>query len=757
MKNIKSNWFIKLAFVITIAFSAASCLKEDALSLAKPIPQGEMISFNIQQGWNDTELTKSSATSYGSLLSKQHLVSEDKSESMGLGVYQQPNTAWFEPETRGSMVSAAAFNEFMAFGYKTTGTTTTRMFTTYHQKGGTMWEKPVDVNGGENANGYYWPGADYTCSFFGIAMSDNKLTNEYFYSNVTTTTNDAGQIVSFDYTVPTDATDQPDIMVASATNLAGDGSQGATLNFKHILTAINIKVGETMQNGTIESITFKNIYGKGTYTLESGVWSGLREFNQLHDYTVNLGTGFSTSTTTQPNTQVNAADATFMVIPQTLSANAEIEIMFKHAGTAEAISIKGSLAGSSWPQGRVVSYLINVKPDGNLVFTSNVIAQDAHYVIVPLTIKANNLSDKGWTMESDNPAVTLKSELSTLQQQGLWTENELGGKTLTSKTTGNVITVYAFLEENLTDANRNFTLSLKNTATGEIVDTKTITQLCMSSARSERIEETSYVPWGFKWDRKVVYHAKPDFNIWNFNIRDLFAAVLFNSIGEDIKEKYPEAVESGVLTVTPNYQWIIFANMNVSTDITIDYGKLDNLNGVGESEDSGHVNTEGLYYYKGISSISDLETLLDDEKSSFSDNAISKVVTGSLDDVSYVSKFAAKSCVMKNRFWAETIKEEAEAGTVEYQIPVLSSDETSRTDDNFNYLEWYLPAKDQYSLIETAETNSNYQLNGVYWTSTAVSNDNVNSYIYTPGGTGVGTDDRMKTHLVRCMRKVTQQ
>lgn len=744
MKNIKSNWFIKLAFVIAIAFSAASCLKEDALSLAKPIPQGEMISFNIQQGWNDTELTKSSATSYGSLLSKQHLVSEDKSESMGLGVYQQPNTAWFEPETRGSMVSAAAFNEFMAFGYKTTGTTTTRMFTTYHQKGGTMWEKPVDVNGGENANGYYWPGADYTCSFFGIAMSDNKLTDKYFYSNVTTTTNDAGQIVSFDYTVPTGAADQPDIMVASATNLAGDGSQGATLNFKHILTAINIKVGETMQNGTIESITFKNIYGKGTYTLESGVWSGLREFNQLHNYTVNLGTGFSTSTTTQPNTQINAADATFMVIPQTLSANAEIEIMFKHAGAAEAISIKGSLAGSSWPQGRVVSYLINVKPDGNLVFTSNVIAQDAHYVIVPLTIKANNLS-KGWTMESDNSAVTLKSELSTLQQQGYWTVNELGGKTLTSTTTGNEITVYAFLEENLTDANRNFTLSLKNTATGEVVDTKTITQLCMSSARSERIEETSYVPWGFKWDRKVVFQVSPGLS---FDFARLFGAVLFEYTANNIIEQYGA---SDYVTVEIGGRVL---GMSYDTKVTIDYSKIAQLNGAFSGSD-GHTNTSYLYNYKGVSAVSQIETYLRDEAISnnynFNENS-----TGTSDGES-IEKFAAKSCAMKNKYYAETVTQDAGSGTVTYQVAVLSSDETSSTTDNFNYLEWYLPAKDQYSLIETAETNSNYQLNGVYWTSTAVSNDNINSYIYTPGGTGVGTDDRMKTHLVRCMRKVTQQ
>lgn len=752
MKDIKTIWISRLAVVLAVATSATACLKEDILGVAEPVPQGEMIRFDIQRGWDDDEITRSSDNEYGKLLSKHLLVSDDKSQSIEMGAYQQSIDSWFEPETRGTMVQADAFNEFMAFGYKTSGTTTTQMFNTYHQKDGGMWEKPVGAAGGDNENGYYWPGSDWSCSFFGIAMSDNKLTNQNFYNNVTTTTNAAGQIVSFDYTVPEAAVDQPDIMVASATNLPGDGSQGATLDFKHILTAINVKVGATMQNGTIESISFNNIYGKATYNLESGVWSNLREFNELHNYTVDLGEGFAT-TPSQNGTQINSTGATFMVIPQTLSSSAEIEIRFKHAGAAEAISIKGALTGSSWPQGKVVNYLINVKPDGNLVFTSTVIAQDAHYVIVPLTIKANNLS-KGWTMESNSPAVTLKTELTTLQQQGYWTVNELGSQSITSTITGNEVYVYAFLEENVSETNRDFTLTLKNAATGTVVDTKTITQLGMSSARSERIEETSYVPWGFKWDRKVVYHAAPSWSGNSFGAiaRNLFAAVLFNSIGQDLVEKYPEAVENGVLTVQPNYTNILFWSMNTSTDIIIDYGKLDNLAGAAADELNGLGNTTDLYYFNGISSISDLETLLDTEKSAFAESAVTKSSDGSLDDTSYITDFAAKSCVMKNKFWAETITEEADGGTVEYQIPVLTSDETASTSDNFNYMTWYLPAANQYADIYQAENNSNYQLNGVYWTSTADANDNLNSYIYTPG-TGISLDDRMNTHLVRCMRK----
>ncbi len=581
-------------------------------------------------------------------------------------------------------------------------------------------------------------------------MSDKKLTDQSFYSNVQTTTNSSGQIVSFDYTVPDSSAGQPDIMVASATGLPGDGSEGAVLNFKHILTAINIKVGETMQNGTIESIKFKNIYGKATYNIQSGIWSGLREFNQLHEYSVNLGSGFGTTVSepdapsSQTNTQINATNATFMVIPQTLPTNAEIEIMFKHAGAANAISIKGSLAGTSWPQGRVVNYLINVKPDGNLVFTSTVVAQDAHYVIVPLTIKANNLS-KGWTIESDSEAVTLKSELSALQQQGYWTVNELGSQTLSGTTAGNEIKVYAFLEENLSTENRNFTLSLKNTATGEVVDTKTITQLGMSSARSERIEETSYVPWGFKWDRKVVLQVTPG---WSLNFTKLFGAVLFQYTANDVIEQYGAGEYVSVDVETVN---IFGLKLSYDTKVTIDYSKLAQLNGAFSSSD-GHSNTSYLYNYKGVSAISQVETYLREEAEKNNYNFNDNGSTGNSDGES-IEKFAAKSCAMKNKYFAETKTQDAGGGTVTYQVAVLSSDETASSSDSFNYLDWYLPAQNQYSEIESVETNTAYQLNGIYWTSTAVSNDNINSYIYTPGGTGVGTDDRMKTHLVRCMRR----
>lgn len=791
MKNIKNIQFGKLAIIAAIAFMATSCQQDEVLDQYDPKPQGEMISFHIQRGWDFDKISRSTGTQYGEHISDNNLVSEDNSESMKMGIYQQSINTWFDGAgSRGTMVQAADFKEFMAFGYKTKDGATEEFFTSYHHKDNDKansledagWEKPVNT---DNPNGVYWPGSDYTCSFFGISMSDGKLTDTTsgtsVYNNVTTKKNTADQIIGFDYTVPALAVNQPDIMVAAANNIPGDGSSSVSLDFKHILTAVNVKVGvktgeTTMPNGKITSIKFKNIYGKGTYSVETNAWSGFREWANgdgtagstgigLQEYSVDLGDeGYTTNGITQ-NTQVNTVNATFMMLPQSLPSNALIEIEYLHAGAATPIKLTAPIGGSSWNMGVETNYLINISPNKDLMFISAITDKDAHYVMVDFSIKAKNLTNKGWKMvasANDDSSVTLRTDLSELQQQGYWTVNERGASSITitdaDKINSDEVKVWAFVEENLGSTNRTITLELYNAATNELADTKTFTQLCMSSARSERLQETGEVPWGFKWDRKVTYHAAPyiDWNNVSWNnigntLKNLFAAVLFNSIGQDIAKKYPDAVNTGVLTVNPHEIWFLIT-INDYTDITIDYGKLDNLGTIAQSENDGLTNTDGLYYFKGIASISDLETLLDNEKAGFAANAVTKKEEGTLTDNSYISNFAAKSCVMKNKFYAEQKTVEEDGGSRTYYVPVLSSEETASKTDNFNYLNWYLPASTEYVGINTAEGTGAYKLDGVYWTSTAVADDNVNSYIYTPA-TGEDTDDRMKPHLVRCKRK----
>lgn len=770
MKNIKNIRLGQLAMIAAIALGTTACQQDEVLDQYDPESQGELISFHIQRSWDFDKISRNAGNQYGEHISDNNLVSEDNSESMKMGVYQQPIGSWFGgANSRGTMVQAADFSEFLAFGYKTKtengSATTSEIFkSSYHNIDNNTtnnsedagWEKPVGT--GDNANGYYWPGSDYTCSFFGISMSDNKLTDNdsetSVYKNVTTNENTAGQIIGFDYTVPALAVNQPDIMVAAANNIPGDGSQNVSLDFKHILTAVNVKVGvktgeTTMPNGKITSIKFKNIYGKGTYSLETNAWSGFREWANgdgtagstgigLQEYSVDLGEGYETNGITT-NTQVNTVNATFMMLPQSLPSDAVIEIEYLHAGTATPVKLTAPIGGSSWNMGVEINYLINISPNQDLMFISAITDKDAHYIMVDFNIKAQNLSTSGWKMEasaSDGSTVTLKTELTDLQEQGYWTENQRGESTITNTASGDEIKVWAFVEENLGSTNRTITLKLYNAATNELEDTKTFTQLCMSSARSERLQETGEVPWGFKWDRKVTYVASPHIDsIWNIDWSELFAAVLFEIAANNvIEEHFADNPNQEIIKVEVGGRIL---GMSYRTTVTVDYTKLDELGDVGKSDTDGHTNTVGLYYFNGISAISDIETLLDEAMANYPDG-VSKTVTGSLTDNTYISNFAAKSCVMKNKFQAEETNE----GEVTLTTPILNNSE----------LNWYLPASTEYAGIDTAEGTGTYKLDGVYWTSTAKDDDNVSSYIYTPG-TGIGTDDRMTPHLVRCKRK----
>ena len=709
MKKIKSIHIGKFAWVMAMVFTATACQQDEIIEMAKPTPQGEYISFHIQRGWDYDEISRSAESEYGNHLSNHILVSEDKTESIEMSTYQQPIDSWFNgANSRGTMVKAEDFVEFRAFGYKTSKSTSTteRMFVTYHHKDNNTdeskedagWEKPTDS---VNPNGFGWPGSDYTCNFFGIAMSDNKLTNTDFYKNVTTTANDAGQIISFDYTVPEAAIDQPDVMVAFTGDVAGNGDDGATLNFEHILTAINIKVGvkegeTTMPNGKIKSITFKNIYGKSTYTLETGVWSKMREFGDLRDFSVNVGTeGFSTNNINQ-TTKVNANNATLMMLPQTLHSDAAVVIEYLHEkGTTATIS--APLGGMNWPMGKEVNYLISISPAGDLMFTSSVPAIDAHYVIVPLTISNTpnaNVDNKNWRMTakfSNEDAATdihLRTELSTLQAQGYWTDNEFGSdddNDITRSTQGENINVYAFIPENNSTTSRNVELTLYAGSSDKAAASMKFTQLGLNNQNGERIEETGYVPWGFSWDSDTSVEYTVEYSLFDTVFKRLMA-IIYGYFSD------------GLITSDGGY-------LGSDLKITIHLNKVptDNL-GVND-EDSGYENTKTIYGYKGLDSIENLVSTIEEWGG--------KNTQGEMPQ--NPSEYAARSCIMKNKFKKITKSQTSGGESASEDYPVLeSNDDLYDGNETFDYFVWYLPAKNEYELLNGAEGDGTYKLEGEY-------------------------------------------
>lgn len=757
MKDIKRIWIGRLAFaVVAIAIVASSCQKEEILDIAKPFPAGEFISFNIERGWEPDQITRSGENDYGKHKADYILTSEDNSQSINMGAYQQPIDTWFEEQTRGTMIQGDAFNEFMAFGYKTTGTTTTRMFTTYHQKGGTMWEKPVDVNGGENANGFPWPGAEYTCSFFGIAMSDNKLTNESFYSNVTTTTNDAGQIISFDYTVPDAAVDQPDVMVASATNLAGDGSQGATLAFNHILTAINIKVGNaTVESDitgiTINSITFNNIYAKAAYTIATNSWTNTAFYDTKKSFKVDFNGAAADEETynyqSGSGAIMNGTAATLMMIPQTLRNDATVTVKYTLTGDGikrEVTSI-ANIGGSVWEAGKAINYILNIDNRDGVEFLTQDSYQDAHFIILPLNIKYQNPGGTV-TLKAVDPTtkesvdwVEFRSNLVEVENDGWWADptqiyNVDSDGNQTAVTTNNPyarsesLTVtaagqyFAFITENIGDSNREveFQLLINNV----LKDNISITQLCPTwngdgTKGCERIEEGEPLPWGYSWklnDGEEKYEV----------------VVKTDGILNTIFSNIVNWLYGGAATHPGDGNWW-------NTDYTrfvFDYTDFintmsDATSGAGSTND-GLQNSIYMFNYSASGTMLGFyEYLLQN-----GGNEESATFTG----ISY-TEYATKEALKKNKV---KVLIGSSGGSAEHN-PVI---ESSMTDL------WYLPATGEVSVLQ----NNTNMISGVetvmntgdiFWTSTAA--ETPNAYSYTFGGT-TQTEDRDNPHRVRAIR-----
>lgn len=189
----------------------------------------------------------------------------------------------------------------------------------------------------------YWPtGKLMFYAYYPAATASNGITQG---ANASTLT----------YTVPSTPANQPDLMTARATDqqyTSGDGT--AALTFNHALCAIKFQTGTDIAGGTINSITFNNIYTSGTYNLDTQTWSSTTSGNKSF-------TGLSKTTTEGTSgTAILTGDNTLMMIPQTFDNNNQtITIDFTVGGTPHTLSYV--LNGTSWGQGQCITYTITTE------------------------------------------------------------------------------------------------------------------------------------------------------------------------------------------------------------------------------------------------------------------------------------------------------------------------------------------------------------------------------------------------------------
>lgn len=670
---------------VLLSASLFSCSSDDFLGKAETNTDG--ISFGVSTENGASTRANNSADGYTA--ARYTLRSDNSADTLcvravvtdGIG-----NSNAGRPATRAAM-QTNMYNDFkVVAAVKENGNVGTQYYMDdVATKTGTNWV-PSKV--------YYWPGSNRQLRFLAWAPTDAAFQSVPNNPNATT----------LQYTTPAEAKNQRDI-VAAATGFISNPSNDATctpvgLQFKHLCTAVIIKTGKTMTAGTIKSVSLKGVKNSGTYDMVSSVWT---LNNSTDDFTISPNQ--ATTSTTPNGTDLNAGESTFMLLPQTLGADSKLEVAFHDNISGRDRILSASLNGAIWPMGKTVTYRLSITPEYELKFVTEPTLQDAHYVIYPIKIKVDNNLKGGWTMKSNSSSVTLRKDLTDLEELGYWIEEDRGTQTITGTETGE-LTVYAFLEENIGWEKRNVVLELSPTGYPSAIPAKfTVTQLCPSwitdGLGCERIEDGDY-QWGFLWDEgtNITY--------------DLSKVHWF----------YRGALDLYLRLFTNYGKFITRDTWAFPKKITINFNEVKSPD-VAKSATDGKKNTEELYNYNGVSEAAALMQLLE-RWGGIPDKTLPTNPT----------EFAVRAAVMKNKFNKE-VKTTAD-GTIER--PVLKAAN----------LVWYLPAKDEYSKIKDYD----YPLSGNYWTSTAsdVDKDNDHSYKYTEG---VGTSLEIRTTKlhVRAVRK----
>ena len=737
MRNYCFSHFVMMT-VIATAILMVSCVRDEVVSSSYDPMRSETICFGDASDWGDMEsVTRSGATA--NRLGKHDLTSADGDFTLPMGVYVENGIHSINtPETRGSVVNSkddiSNFNVWATLTKSDNSTMNYFKDVAYQKKNDNVF---YPVNQDEE---YYWPGSG-KLDFTAIANTPES-------GFTATMTGDA--LTSFSYTVPSDATQQPDIMVATADDIAGDRNTSVPLNFKHIMSAVNIQIGKVVK-GEIRSITLTGVYNKGTYNIATRKWSV--DTSSKSDYQVKFADGdtFTSTGNEAAGTSVNASDATFMFIPQEPGEGAEMVIEFYDKTTGRLYSdaagaykpaLRGSIAGDIWDMAKTTNYILSIDQSFTLTIEPTGKKLDAHYIISEVNITVDGIANWQITAKAnDNAAVTILpfEEANPLAKQGFWTDKEVdasGNETTKSARgsssypgSGNITAkkFLLFIPENISDKDREISIILSSTDNDKPAETtKVLLQKNPNWTGGigwEVVDDDEAGTYGFIWDRKVAYVLKYSWNRetgigGNYNktegmnyMKSLITTYNASNYSNAVEFKYKNMWSDGFLSPADNQN---------RGYIYIDYSKLNNLSGA-SSPTEGLNNTKALFNIGGSAASMVFETVVSTTLKTKGDTSdptafhkVSKTdeyhtkysvpaEEGTLNDLSGILTYILK----KNRYCLQFIDD--------------GQTQTYHAVFNENDLKWFLPAYNQFpdpTVVDFTPENSTDKA-ADYWSSTA--------------------------------------
>lgn len=152
------------------------------------------------------------------------------------------------------------------------------------------------------------------------------------------------------YRMPASVADQKDVIVSAYSTSTGfDGT--CDMTFSHILSGVRFAfVDGGSFNGKVVSVALRNIHSAGTYTVGTG-WSG-QKTPATTSQTINK------SVTASSTGAITSDEQTFIVLPQSLPSNAEIEIVANDGVTDRTLT--ASLSGRTFETGKMYTFNLDL-------------------------------------------------------------------------------------------------------------------------------------------------------------------------------------------------------------------------------------------------------------------------------------------------------------------------------------------------------------------------------------------------------------
>lgn len=232
---------------------------------------------------------------------------------------------------------------------------------------------------------YYWPPIGNKLRFFAFAPVSVTSTG----SVTDLVVSDAN--ASFRFKAPVGsgsnaAESQPDLMFA--TNLcdrAGSENGTVPMNFSHALSAIKFAIRDVV-GGTIESIAIKGVSGSGKcvydFSTEGFTWSDYGDerssYSQAFDYKVDGVTSSPSDGSSDVVLNDKMPEKTFMLVPQDIPADAEIEVIFKRDKDGRTFTMQGNINDNNvtrWEPGKEYVYTISTS-SSNWIYHFEVVGSE---------------------------------------------------------------------------------------------------------------------------------------------------------------------------------------------------------------------------------------------------------------------------------------------------------------------------------------------------------------------------------------------